>query len=112
MPVGWCSYGLIADPRALARRRRLDGLGLAKRFGSPISARARAPVRGPEPAHAVKDFSQRMLQERRPDVSSEPLAAPDDPIEIGGEIPDSLAPRSPRPPPQRSAPEEQPRSGQ
>ena len=33
-----------------------------------------------------------MLQERRPDVSYEPLAAGDDPVEVGGEIPDSLAP--------------------
>ena len=47
---------------------------------------------GPEPAHAVEDFSQRMLQERLPDVICEPLAAGDDPVEVGSQVTNSLTP--------------------
>ena len=47
---------------------------------------------GPEPAHAVEDFSQRMLQEGRPDVGCEPLTEADDPVQVASQVTNSLAP--------------------
>ena len=62
----------------------VDPSGVTRAYHADLSEGSGAGA-GPEPAHAVEDFSQRMLQEGVLDVGFEPLAAVDDPVQVGSQ---------------------------
>ena len=90
--VGWYWCGLIASRRGRGQLYAARRRGLAKRLGSPISARVRAPVRGPHPHIVLRTCSEGMLQERLRDVGLELVSAPGDTVQVGCEVTNWFAP--------------------